>query len=71
MMKKQYIFNGKALRAAHHQAAVAAALVGALLLAGCASTQGPGKTSDSGVEVYGEIDVGYGHSRTRTRVQSQ
>lgn len=71
MMKKQHTFRCKALRAARHQAALTAALVSALLLAGCASTQGSGKTSGSGVEVYGEIDVGYGHSRTRTRVQGQ
>lgn len=72
MMKKRLTFNGQALRAVQSRTAGvagAAALIGALLLAGCAGTPSAGQAAGSGVQVYGEIDVGYGHSRTRTRVQ--
>lgn len=76
MMKKQAISKDKALQPARFKAinsAGAAALIGAVLLAGCAGmgTHKPDQSSGNGVQVYGEIDVGYGHSRTKTRVQGQ
>ena len=55
-------------------AAGAAALIGAVLLAGCAGTgahRADQSATGNGVQVYGEIDVGYGHSRTKTRVQGR
>ncbi|MDO4795022.1 MAG: hypothetical protein Q4A28_03655 [Brachymonas sp.] len=50
-----------------------AALIGAVLLAGCSATgtHRADQSAGNGVQVYGEIDLGYGHSRTRTRVQGQ
>ena len=66
-MKKTQLHARKALRVALY--GLAGTLAASILL-GCATAQGASHHGGgSRVEVYGEIDVGYGTSRTKTTVQ--